>query len=195
MIMTARRALVLLGVLAIGCQAREDVQPGNPQNAPASAKVVPRPAKPALPQPPVEPFSTSWKVYKRFQWTNGDVYQVAFSPDGKLLAACGGTDAAGEVKAWSMPAGRLETSLTGPRVCLDKLSFSPDGKNLAASGISTVHDIIETYVWNLDKSSQRASFPGEGDGYGPPAFSPDGKVFITTGTSRGFRDVESLEGV
>ena len=70
---------------------------------------------------------------------------MAFSPDGKTLAAGSGD---GKVWLWNLtdPARptRLGQPLTGPTSVVDSVAFSPDGKTLAAgSGDGTV------WLWNL----------------------------------------------
>jgi WD40 repeat protein len=74
------------------------------------------------------------KVHKTLEGLPVDVWGVAFSPDGKILAAGGGDwDQPGTIKLWDTATwrelGSIKTS--GEVLCL---AFAPDGKSLAAGG-------------------------------------------------------------
>jgi transcriptional regulator with XRE-family HTH domain len=102
---------------------------------------------------------------------------VAFSPDGKLLAAA---DADGYVQLWSpatrQAVGALLTD-AGPRGGVNGVAFSPDGKLLAAADADgTVR------VWSLATGqvprAPRVTFTVTG-GVNGVAFSPVGKLLAT----------------
>src|SRR5437868_402611 len=63
------------------------------------------------------------------------VHCIAFTSDGKTLAAGGGLqDLAGEVRLWDVVRGAERTRLEERcKVC--SLAFSPDGHNLAAASL------------------------------------------------------------
>src|SRR5262245_61994424 len=63
--------------------------------------------------------------------TGHHVLSVAWSPDGKLLAA--GTYP-GTVILWEMPRGRERASLHGHGPAVYSVAFSPDGTTLASGG-------------------------------------------------------------
>lgn len=101
-----------------------------------------RPQQPALPaQPPqVQPeapfavlsreYSTSYKIH------GGKVHDLAFSPDGAVIASAGG-DAA--VRLFNIFTGKEECSWSDHKAEVRAVTFSPDGKWIASgSGDSTV---------------------------------------------------------
>jgi WD40 repeat protein len=83
-----------------------------------------------------------------------DVYNVAFSPDGRRLASCSGKwnlDHSGEIKVWELPTGKELISLAGQHAGpIWSLAFSPHGQLLAtASGKWNKDDQGEVKVWDL----------------------------------------------
>ena len=105
----------------------------------------------------------------------GGVASVAFSPDGKTLAAAGDNNT---VWRWNLtdPAhpARLGQPLTGPGGGVSSVAFSPDGKTLAAGSYGTV------WRWNLTDPAHPARLgqplTGPGGFVDSVAFSPDGKT-------------------
>ncbi len=68
--------------------------------------------------------------------------QIAFSPDGKRLAAGG----AWTVRLWDVATGKASGQFEGHRGRINSLAFSPDGKRLAsASEDSTV------LIWDVSR--------------------------------------------
>src|SRR6266480_4208656 len=62
------------------------------------------------------------------------VRALAFSRDGKWLAAAGGLPArAGEVKLWDVATKAVAQTFTGHADCIYAVAFSPDGRVLATA--------------------------------------------------------------
>src|SRR5688572_18305872 len=71
------------------------------------------------------------------------VWQVAFSPDGRMLAGAG---ADGAITVWSWPEGAARITLRHPGGATG-LAFSPDSAHLATSGYDAA-----VRVWRLADS-------------------------------------------
>ena len=108
--------------------------------------------------------------------------KVAFSPDGKRLAAnvrlpgAGGPPGpgAGEVKVWDAQTGEELLSLKGHAGWVWSVAFSPDGKRLASGSGSLVGGQGgEVKVWDAQTGQELLSFKGGGYRHSV-AFSPNG---------------------
>jgi serine/threonine-protein kinase len=99
-----------------------------------------------------------------------DENSVAFSPDGKLLAA---GNATGSNVLWDVAARKLAVTLTDPgSKGVGSVAFSPDGKILAAGDFNG-----RTYLWDVAAGKLAAALADPGSkGVNPVAFSPDGRT-------------------
>ena len=104
------------------------------------------------------------------------VYTLAFSPNGKLLAA-GSKDF---VRLWDVESGKLVHEFDAPGR-LNTVTFSPDGKILAS--VDPGEKIFEGSIrlWNVDSGQLLHSIKPEG--YDPQSvlFVPDGQTVIVGG--------------
>jgi WD40 repeat protein len=97
------------------------------------------------------------------------VYAVAFSPDSKRLASCGGTSRApGEVMLWDVATGNQVAEFQGHYGAVFCLALSPDGKLLASGG-----DDQTARLWDLATAKPLRTLAGHTQGVWAVAFSPD----------------------
>jgi WD40 repeat protein len=105
---------------------------------------------------------------------------VAFSPDGKLLAASSGNfndyrdSRPADIAVWDTATGKEVHTLKGHRNDVDAVAFSPDGKRLASGGRDAV-----LKLWDVDAGTQVREFKGHTGIIQCLAFSPDGKTLAS----------------
>jgi WD40 repeat protein len=100
----------------------------------------------------------------------GFVYDVAWSPDGLILAAAvvGSGSEPGSVQVWDAVTGRKLRSVDQIRI--ERLAFSPDGQMLAAAGYSGV------IVWNVVDGRELINMQIGSLGIRSITFSPDSRI-------------------
>jgi Tol biopolymer transport system component len=104
---------------------------------------------------------------------NSELFGLAFSPDGRHLAAGAG----GSAYVWDITTGQLTTLNAGPGAeGTTAVAISPNGKLVASV---TVNDAA--YLWNLATGQLTATLTSPGQGGDPyaVAFSPDSTVLAT----------------
>jgi RNA polymerase sigma factor (sigma-70 family) len=98
-------------------------------------------------------------------WTVG-IYSLAFSPDGKLLAAGEGDV---RISLWDAASGEPRGTLAASGA--DVITFLPDGQRLLSAKGGTVH------LWSVGGKELRAVEVGSSFRRMPLALAPDGKSF------------------
>jgi WD40 repeat protein len=117
-----------------------------------------------------------WDVARGKEWKQfpGAVTALAFSPDGKTLAAGGNT-----IAFWNVESGKNLLPLPGPVNPLSGAVFSPDGTTVAtASYDGTVR------LWSASTGKELRCFSGHAEGVTAVAFLPDGKKLATLDGAR-----------
>jgi eukaryotic-like serine/threonine-protein kinase len=105
---------------------------------------------------------------------------LAYSPDGKLLAASSGTyKEPGEVIIWDVATGNEVRRFSHACGMSSNVAFSPDGNRLAAVS-GEWKKSPKLMIWDARTGEKLLEVPGEGEmGWISVAFSPDGNSIAT----------------
>jgi WD40 repeat protein len=111
--------------------------------------------------------SASGKALHRLLGHTNNVYTLAYSQDGKLLAS--GSRTNGQIILWDPVAGKLIREL-GSTSSADWVAFSPDGKMLATASAGGIH------LWQVSTGQQMREIIEQRAFW--VQFSPDNKTLI-----------------
>ena len=107
------------------------------------------------------------------------IHQVAWSPDGRLLATCGYDRL---IKLWDVAAGKELRTLKDHSDAVYGLSFSPDGRWLASAAADRA-----VKVWEVATGKRRYTLGEATDWLYAVAWSPDGRHLAAAGVDRSIR--------
>jgi RNA polymerase sigma factor (sigma-70 family) len=111
-------------------------------------------------------------------------FRIAFSPDGKTLAAASGdlTFKDNAIRLWDVAGGKEIRRFQGHRGAVRIFAFAPDGKTLATGGEDRT-----IRLWDPETGKQRHLIGGAGGEVVALAYSRDGKVLASRGEDRAIR--------
>ncbi len=118
------------------------------------------------------------------------VRSLAFSPDGRLLAAAGGLPARkGELKVWDVEKREAIRTVEAHTDNIYSVAFSPDGKTIATAGYDKI-----AKLWDAATGQETATLKDHTDGIFVLAFSPDGKRLATGSADRTIKVWDTATG-
>jgi len=120
----------------------------------------------------------------------GWISSLAFSPDGKTLAAGLGTNGPDSAVAiWDLDTRKMTARLQGHTDAVMSIAFSPDSKWLVSGSRDTT-----AIVWDLAGGQKRHTLKGHTQAIWSVAVAPDGQTIATAGPGGSFRLWDATRG-
>ena len=119
--------------------------------------------------------SATGEVDKKLQGQEGLVSRLAFSDDGRAIAAA---DQEGAIRIWNVATGSIEKTLPGSGE-ITALVFAPNGETLATATADNT-----TSIWNLQTGLAQGRFHKHDATINALAFSPNGLLLASGGDDR-----------
>ena len=148
------------------------ITPNRPSPPPPNPQPVVTQKQPPVipninPSPPVSP------VDKTLTGHSGQVYSLAYSPDGRYLAS-GSSDKT--IKIWETATGTELRTLTGHSMTVWSVAYSPDGRYLASGSLDKT-----IKIWEVATGKVR-TLTGHYMTFWSVAYSPDGR-YLASGSA------------
>lgn len=102
-----------------------------------------------------------------------DIYGLALSPDGELVAA---GDPDGQITLWAVASGEKLRTFRGHAGLLRRLAFNAGGTHLASAGFDRL-----AKMWDVEAGAELVSLYGQQSNVFRVSFSPDGHILTTAG--------------
>ncbi len=111
---------------------------------------------------------------------------VAFSPDGKMIASALGGSIGNTLHFWDVETGQRLRTFTKHGYKINSIAFSPDGQTLAIGSAYTIrgNDGGDLTLWDLDTGTLLHTLVGHSYYIIDVAFSPDGQT-LTSASGEG----------
>jgi len=111
----------------------------------------------------------------RIDIPGGNVSDVAFSPDGQMIATSSDDL---QIRLWNADTGELRYELPGNRNAIFCMTFSPDRRWLAAGG-----DGGQIRLWNVETGQLWKTLSGQDSEVTALSFSPSGTTILAVGST------------
>jgi WD40 repeat protein len=108
-----------------------------------------------------------------------EVRDMAFSPDGQLLATPDAQVVPTDVLVWEVASGKLRRRIETKKSCVNAVAFSPDGRRLAFAESDQDADLWSVSVYDLGSGRVIHRFRGHDAPVNCLAFTPDGRRLIS----------------
>ncbi len=122
---------------------------------------------------------TTGREVKSFSSDGKEIYGIALSPDGSLLAA---GDQDGNIHLWDVESGKKLDKLSSHAGLVNRVAFNQDGSRLASAGFDRL-----AKIWDVKSGSELFSLYGNASNVFGVSFSPDSRSLATAGADGSIR--------